>query len=370
MATIDDVAKAAQVSTSTVSYVLSGKRPISAPTKARVEKAIKELGYRPHAGARALASSQTNVLALIAPLRAAVNVNVIMQFVTGVVQAARSYEYDVLLLTQEDAGGIDRVANGSMVDAVIAMDVEEDDERIPALQAARQPAILIGLPRDSGGLSCVDLDFHAAGTQAVRHLAALGHKHIGLLGSDHAVWERHTSFLERLLTGARSEATQRKVELTALPCASSEVGAKAAVDELFEQSPRITGIVVHNEQALPHIMARLRELSLSVPEEISVVALCPQDIALAQPIPLTSVDLPAVSIGRAAVEMAMSRLSSEQPAETRLVAAVLTERGTTAPAHKRSVRVTRPTAPDTAATATAQAPAPAVPAQAVPNDYR
>ena len=70
MATIADVAKAAGVSSSTVSYVLSGKRPISQATRHRVEKAIRDLGFSPHAGARALASSRTNVLGLVVPLRA------------------------------------------------------------------------------------------------------------------------------------------------------------------------------------------------------------------------------------------------------------------------------------------------------------
>ena len=69
MPTISDVARAAGVSMSTVSYVLSGRRPISAETQARVKAAIAELGYHPHAGARALASSRTSVLALVVPLR-------------------------------------------------------------------------------------------------------------------------------------------------------------------------------------------------------------------------------------------------------------------------------------------------------------
>ena len=68
MATINDVARAAGVSPSTVSYVLSGRRPISAQTRERVQAAIAELGFHPHAGARALASRRTNVLALVVPL--------------------------------------------------------------------------------------------------------------------------------------------------------------------------------------------------------------------------------------------------------------------------------------------------------------
>lgn len=326
MATIDDVAKAAGVSTSTVSYVLSGKRPISAPTRARVEKAIKDLEYRPHAGARALASSQTNVLALIAPLRAAVNVNVIMLFVSGVAQAARTHNYDVLLLTQDDAAGIDRVVNGSMVDAVITMDIEEDDPRIPVLRAAKQPAVLIGLPRDTAGLSCVDLDFAGAGTRAVRHLAEHGHTRLGFLGAGSAAWERHTSFLEKLLAGARTEARFSDVHLTAIPCESSEVGAYEAIDRILAEDPQITSLIIHNESALPYAIARLRELGKSIPDDISVLAICPPDVAASQPLPLTSIDIPAEAIGRAAVEMAMLRLDSEQPAETRLLAPVLTQR--------------------------------------------
>ncbi len=335
MATIDDVAKAAGVSTSTVSYVLSGKRPISAPTRSRVEKAIKELGYRPHAGARALASNRTNVLALVAPLRAAVNVNVIMLFVSGIAQAARNHNYDVLLVTQDDATGLDRVLNGSMVDAVITMDVEENDPRIPILRDAKQPAVLIGLPRDTAGLSCVDLDFASVGSSAVRHLAELGHTKIGLLGSGAAAWERHTSFLERLLQGARTEANYQSVELTAIPCEASEVGAAEAVDSILAQQPDLTSLIVHNESALPHAIARLRELGKSVPSDLSVLAVCPPDVAANQPLPLTSIDIPGEAIGRAAVDMAMNRLDNDLPAETRLLAPVLTQRKSTGPAPKR-----------------------------------
>lgn len=331
MATIDDVAKAAGVSTSTVSYVLSGKRPISGPTRARVEKAIRDLGYRPHAGARALASSRTNVIALVAPLRVAVNVNVIMEFVTGVVTAARHHNYDVLLLTQEDATGIDRVSSGSMVDAIIAMDIEEDDPRIPLLKAARQPAVLIGLPRDNAGLSCVDLDFFGAGAATVRHLAHLGHTNVGMLGAPHAVWQRHTSFWDRTLSGAHYEATSKGVTFTAIPCEASEVGARQGVTELLRKAPGITGLVVHNEAALPHVVAALRDSGRSIPEDISVVAICPQHLATSQPQALTSVTIPATAIGKVAVDMAMQRLSDpEQPAETRLLAAELTQRATTA----------------------------------------
>ncbi|WP_231980491.1 LacI family DNA-binding transcriptional regulator [Tessaracoccus coleopterorum] len=67
MATITDVARQAGVSVSTVSYALSGARPIRPATKARIEAAMAELGYQPNASARSLASRKTSVLAMLYP---------------------------------------------------------------------------------------------------------------------------------------------------------------------------------------------------------------------------------------------------------------------------------------------------------------
>ena len=58
-----------------------------------------------------------------------VSVPVIMQFVAGVVTRARDFDHDVLLLTQDDVSGLDRVTGGSMVDALVMMDIEADDPR-------------------------------------------------------------------------------------------------------------------------------------------------------------------------------------------------------------------------------------------------
>ncbi|AEG45010.1 LacI family DNA-binding transcriptional regulator [Isoptericola variabilis] len=330
MATIEDVARAAGVSASTVSYVLSGKRSISAPTRRRVEHAIAELGYRPHAGARALASSRTNVIGLVAPLRSGVDVAVIMQFVTGVVTRAREFDHDVLLLTQDDTGGLERVAAGSMVDAIVVMDVEADDPRIPTLRALRQPTVLIGLPREPAGLSCVDLDFEAVGRLGATHLARTGHTDVALVGSPPEVMARHTSYADRVVRGFREACAEHGLRGEIEPCEPTPAGARHAVDAVLDRAPGTTGLLVHNERALPHVLAHLAERGRAVPDDVSLVAVCPTDVALAQSQPLTSIDIPAEVIGGVAVEMVLSRLRGEQPAETRLLAPVLTERDSTA----------------------------------------
>ncbi|MBD9698487.1 LacI family DNA-binding transcriptional regulator [Flavimobilis sp. GY10621] len=329
--TIADVAREAGVSVSTVSYVLSGKRTISAPTRARVEAAVDRLGYRPHAGARALASARTNVIALMAPLRAGVDVGVIMQFVAGVVLRARHYDHDVLLLTQDDVRGAERVGAGSMVDAIVVMDVETHDERLEALARLRQPTVLIGLPEEPGTLSCVDLDFEAAGRAAVRHLTDLGHRRLGYVGHPGAVRERGTSFAVRFDRGVADAAQAAGASLVAQDCDGSPEQSVAAVEALFAADPRITGVVVHNEAALGHVVTHLVASGRPVPEAVSVVTVSPPEVAARQAVPVTGLDIPAERVAHVAVDMVLARVDGDEPAETRLLTPTLTDRGSTRP---------------------------------------
>ncbi|XVU21996.1 LacI family DNA-binding transcriptional regulator [Actinoplanes sp. CA-054009] len=327
MPTINDVARAAGVSPSTVSYVLSGRRPISAQTRERVQAAIAELGFHPHAGARALASSKTNVLALVAPLRLDVNVPVIMQFATAVVTASRTHNHDVLLLTKDEGtAGLERVANSTMVDALILMDVEREDVRLPALRRLKQPSVLIGLPNDPLGIACVDLDFAAAAGEALRHLAWHGHRRIALVGPSPAVYRRGTTYAERFLTGFTEASESLGLRTLAHPCEPDVEGVRACLDDIDAQLPGATALVVHNEEALRPLLDLLRARGKRVPEDISIVAICPRDVAVNMPLPLTSVDIPAHDVGGLAVETAMRLLDGRGIEPVRLLPPTLVER--------------------------------------------
>ncbi|WP_189223765.1 LacI family DNA-binding transcriptional regulator [Saccharothrix coeruleofusca] len=327
MVTIADVARAAGVSPSTVSYVLSGKRSISEGTRRRVERSIRELGYHPNAGARALASSRTNVLALVAPLRADVNVPVVMQFVGGVVTRARAHDHDVLLLTEDEGpDGLRRVAGSALADAVIVMDVEAAEPRLPVLRSLPLPAVLIGVPDEPHGLACVDLDFTAAGAACVGHLAELGHRAIALVGPSPAVYARGTSYAGRFLRGFRAAVAQRAVRAAERPCPPSYDGLRACLDDVLGQG--VTALVVHNEAVLGPLLPELARRGLRVPEDISVLAVCPADMAEFQAVPLSSVDIPSAELGGLAVELAMS---AAPPARVRLLPPRLTSRASTAP---------------------------------------
>lgn len=331
LVTIADVARHAGVSASTVSYVLSGKRAISATTRERVLASVRALGFHPHAGARALASNRANVIALALPLRQGMHLPVVMQFAAAVLAAARAAGNDVLLVTaDEGAGGLRRVAGSAMVDGLILMDVETNDQRVPTLRDLARPSVLIGLPADTAGLTCVDLDFERAGTLCVDHLAGLGHRRIVLLGAPQAVYDRDTGFARRTCDGVRAAARRHGVWAAVEPVEPVYPAALAAV----EANAGATGLIVHNEGAVDHVLTALRAVGREVPRDVSVLAICPDDVALAATPRLSNVQIPAHAVGRLAVELLLARLNGTEVPATTLLPPALTDRSSTAPARR------------------------------------
>lgn len=331
MITISDVARHAGVAPSTVSYVLSGKRAISATTRQRVLSSIRTLGYHPHAGARALASNRSNVIALVLPLRAGMHVPVLMQFAVSVVTTARQFDHDVLLMTSDEGtGGLRRIAASSLVDGLILMDVELHDPRVPLLRTLDRPTVLIGFPAEPAGLTCVDLDFYRAGRSCVEHLAGLGHCELALLGAPAAVYERGTGFARRTMTGFLDTARSLGLRAMAGPCEEGTTAVHQRVIELFAENPGITGLVVHNEAVVEHLLAALRMLGRRVPEDVSLLAICPDEVAERANPPLTSVLIPAEEIGTQAVRLLMRKLEEQRVPDSSLLPPRLTVRASTA----------------------------------------
>ncbi|MCL2552990.1 MAG: LacI family transcriptional regulator [Actinomycetia bacterium] len=336
MVTLAEVARHAGVSPSTVSYVLSGKRSISTATRKRVELAISELGYHPHAGARALAGKRSHIIALVVPLRIDVYVPVMMEIALSVTVAAREYGYDVLLLTNDEGpDGVRRVAASGLADGVILMDVEMDDARIPVLRETGTHAALIGLPADSSRLACVDHDFERAGALCAEHLADLGHRDIAFIGYAPAVYQRHAGYAERTLTGFRRAADARGLRILHRPCEGSYESTAGALARILADRPATTGFVVQNEGAIGPLLSLLRTSGRIVPEDASVVALCSDPLAEQYSPALTAVAGPARELGRQAVDLVMNRLNGRPVQEVTLLTPELTRRESSGPAPVR-----------------------------------
>jgi DNA-binding LacI/PurR family transcriptional regulator len=338
MVTIRDVARHAGVSPSTVSYVLNGRTAVSVATRRRVQRSVAELGYHPHAGAKALAGRRSRIIALVMPLRTDMYVPVMTEIAVSVTATARRHGYDVLLITgDEGLEGVRRVAASGLAEGVILMDVELDDPRIPVLREQGTQAALIGLPDDVHQLSCVDHDFARAGALCADHLADLGHRDVAFIGYGAQIYERHAGYAERALAGFTERAAQRGLRSLHRPCEGTYENTAQVLDRVFAERPATTGFVVQNEAVIGPLLGLLHTRGRGVPEDASVIALCPEQLAEQQTPALTSVSGPAAELGRVAVEQVLRRLHAVSqdtaPEDERvLLTPTLTVRRSTGPA--------------------------------------
>lgn len=188
-ATIEDVARHAQVSRQTVSNVLNAPHLVAPGTRARVESAIGELGYRPHLAARQLRTRRSHVIGLrLEPSRDGINGAVLDRFLHGLTEAAQHAGYRVLLFTAtDDAGEVaeyQALLDTSDLDAFVLTSTHRGDVRTRWLAAHEVPFVTFGRPwEDDGAPHCwVDVDGRAGVRMATEHLQQLGHRRIGFLG--------------------------------------------------------------------------------------------------------------------------------------------------------------------------------------------
>lgn len=334
MATIGDVARAAGVSRSTASYALSGKRTISPVVRERVADAVRELGFIPNAGARALATSQTRVLALLARFLPDEFAPAMLQYILGVTDRARELGYDTLLVSEEDGvAALRRLSDSRMADGFVLLNVAEHDNRLESLRQAKQPGALVGLPADTTGVDVFDLDFVATGRVMVDHLHDLGHRELILVSQPEHVVQRGGAYVRRLADAARERADHWGMRLHTFFGASSQPEIGTELDALLDAHPSATGLLLNNEAAAAALPSVLHSRGLTAPGDLSVIGRYSDDFARTFSLPYSAVDSAARELGRRAVEQLVGRIEGDSAAErvVHLIAPVIQDRGSTAP---------------------------------------
>jgi DNA-binding LacI/PurR family transcriptional regulator len=340
MANINEVADAAGVSISTVSYALSGKRPVAPGTRRRIEEVIRELGYSPNAGARMLAGSRTQIFALTEPLRKDTHAPTHMAFVLATAIAARRHDYDILLLTDEQAqAGMSRVAANGLVDAILVLDVAPDDARVALARQIHTPTVFIGIPDDNEGLICVDLDFEAAAALAVDLLVDAGHHSIGLIGQTETAYVK-SNFPPRVRATVLARAAERGIAAaygTTGAKHASRSAARRTAGELLDGGA--TALIVHSaDEAHSAVLAEIEARSLRIPQDVSIVSVGASFDTSTLSTPLDSIPLVPEASCDLAVELALQSLDSVRPEPgLRLIPPTYLPQGSIAhPPHPRS----------------------------------
>lgn len=334
--TIQDVARHAGVSPSTVSYVLNGNRSISQKTAERVRQSIDELGFHRHAGARSVRVGRSGVIAMSMPMVHGRRSAVQMPYVWAVLNAAQDAGLKVLVLTDDGETALRDAVSSAMVDGVIALEIQRQDPRIALLKELKCPAVLVGSPDDPQGLPCVDFDFTAAARTAVGHLHELGHRRVGYLGPVSAALGYDVAYAvharEAVLDSLRDLTGHQAV---AVDCDATPAGVADALGRLLAQEPGLTGLIVYNERAMPVVLHLLDGHGYRIPHDMSVIGIGYDDEAEYSVPPFTSVSLSADEIARTAVVNLTRRIARETLPAHVSISPVLRVRGSTAANPKR-----------------------------------
>ena len=341
--TIVDVARLAEVSTSTVSNLLNGRDERMRPaTRDRILNAIDELGYKPNVAARQLKTGQSSAIGLIVPSVANPFYGIFAQHVE---QAALQRGYQVLLgNSQRDTdrekayaeelwgyGVRGMIFGSSLVDFTHLFDLVERGMNVVAFDRPAQAS-------DRLAIDSIGVDNVQAARVVTKHLLALGHRRIGFLSGP----IRSVSRLDRL-QGYRDVLTEAGIapdeRLIWQGTFSNSYGDARAVDrgrqgaqELLSIADPPTALFAVNDMYAFGAYAGARDLGLRIPSDISIVGF--DDIALADVVepPLTTIRQPVEGIAQAAVERLVGRLEGafEAKPNHQTLPAQLILRGSTA----------------------------------------
>ncbi len=297
MATRDEVARRAGVSSSTVSYVISGQRPISAATRERVHQAMRDLDYTPNAFARGLAGSRRGLVALHYPPTTHGLSSSSFEYISAAAERSRDRGYHLLLWTNpiDDAAGLHSLVGQQLVDGVILMEVRPEDPRIAVLQASGTPFVTVGRPADIEGVAYVDDDFDSLADQTIDHLADLGHRRVMLLTSAHTV---------RVIRAMEVRARQRGVQLALAHNEDSVRGGREAFARLRAMDPAPTAVATASETALLGLYHAAALAGVRIPDDLSVVGLAVGTVGAEMLLPeLTTVSPPSTRMSTTAVDV-------------------------------------------------------------------
>ncbi|GHJ12900.1 LacI family DNA-binding transcriptional regulator [Micromonospora sp. AKA38] len=335
---IGEIARRAGVSRSTVSYVLSGKRPVSAATRQRIQAVIDELDYRPNASARALKEGRTRTIGLVIPPASRRLTDMQLGFVASVVEAAARADLDVLL---SPSGGdhdrsFERIVTGRRVDGVVLMEIRLTDERVTRLEQTGLPFVTIGRTARPAGTSWVDVDYDGLIASCVHHLADLGHRHVALVNRSAELVAAGYGPGCRALSGFAAAVAERGLTGVDVCCGDDVAAGEACIEELLATRPEVTAVATVNEAALPGMQRALESAGLVVPRDFSLTGVAARHWAENLRPPLTAADVPIVDMGAEAVSLLLERIAAPGTAPRhRLYRPPVSLRASTGPAPAR-----------------------------------
>jgi LacI family transcriptional regulator len=302
--TLEDIAKEAGVSRSTVSRVVNNHPNVRETVRKRVLEVIQSTGFHPNAAARTLASQRSWMIGLVLPrsVSSFFTDPYFPRLTQGIAQACNQYNYTLglfLVGSKEDEEKIfPRVTRQGLLDGILVQSGQIGDQLTNRLVNSDIPLIIAGRPFQSEGVSFIDVDNTNAAYSAVSHLIRLGNQRIGTItGPTNTTvsLDRKEGYLKALVERGRNvdESLIAESDFT-------EAGGYYAMQQLLPARP--DAIFAASDMMAFGAIRAIREAGLRVPENIAIIGFddLPQ-ASLSNP-RLTTVRQPIVQFGAKAVE--------------------------------------------------------------------
>ncbi|MGC4108408.1 MAG: LacI family DNA-binding transcriptional regulator [Thermomicrobiales bacterium] len=329
---LEDIAKLAGVSRSTVSRVINDDPRVSAAARERVTQIIAETNYRPNAAARSLASRRSRIIGLLIPQ----SMSDIFRdawfpvMVQGCMDACQEADLSLTLLMESstDPATVDRLIERAVrshhIDGLVISTALTDDVLCPRLMEEAFPFVCIGQDERSG-YSFVDIDNRAAARLATDHLIGHGYRTIGLLAGHEdiiAARSRHQGYLDALQVAG----------IPVGPIRWGEFNEHRAYDEalaMLSGPDRPEAIFATSDAMAVGVLRAAQSLGLRVPGDLAVMGFDGFEDDLLESHRLSTVRQPARAIGRGAVELLIDLIANPERAPNHITYPVSLHLGAT-----------------------------------------
>lgn len=327
------VALAAGVSVSTVSRALNGYGDVSPETRRRVEETAERLGYRASHAASTLRRKQTNTVTFMVSKPWTKFVDpYFLGIIDGLELALTANGLDLQVTMARDFDAeldtIRRAVDRDRSDALIFARTRPEDERIQWLEQRGFPFITIGRTLQNSH-SFVDRDQVRLGRDAVRRLAALGHKRIGQLTTPLRYTYTHLT-MQGVKEGLEAAGLSHD-PLLDVECYLSRKTGEEAVTELFMRGPRPTALICGNDLIAISAMAGLRRLGLRPGEDVALIGCDDIPVAAYVRPSLTTFTLDLEALGIKLGQMIVARLGGDLSVRQELIPAPIVIRQSDCP---------------------------------------
>ena len=331
MASLQEVAKRAKVSIATVSRVLNKSDKVVPETRAVVEQALLDLGYRPSRVARRLRmnSGHAHLVGLIIP---DIQNPFYAEIARGVEDAAYASKYALILCNSDENLEKERfyldVMRDESVDGIVLPPFDDTDVAVLEMVKTGIPVVCVDRSHAKVKTDLVEVDNYQGALEAVRHLIDKGHKSIALIEGRAQVStsrERRRGYLDAL--GAHG-ITPRK-DLMRAGDFKQESG-RVLTNELLDLRKPPTALFVCNNLMTVGALGALHQRGVRVPADVALVGFDDLPWAEALDPPPTVVRQPAYEVGRQAMELLLKRIMEPQrpPVTVRLRPELVIRRST------------------------------------------